>query len=135
MPCYVNFTYLHPRGDALRSRGLPEIDETIESDRRTRTLHLALADTHGSALHGWARIWDLGRAALLFDQLGPVRAARARADLRKAVRLGKGALLDLVGLSVKGEVFFRETVIGASRAGRFGRLLRKAATGAGAPGR
>jgi hypothetical protein len=124
LPCYVNFTYLHPRGDAVRDRGLPEIDETIEADRRTLALHRAIASRHPEAGHGWARIWDLGRARALFDALGPRRAASARADLAAAASLGKGALSDLVGLGVGGEVFVHETVVGRSPGGQFARLLR-----------
>jgi len=133
-PYYLNFTYIHPLEEAVRSRGIPRIDAAIGDDAHTLTLHKRFADSHPEGTHGWARVWDIGRATELIDALGENRADRVRSDLARAVEKGEGGLLDLVGLGLDQSVFFRETTLGRSPSGRFARLLARihpATVGAG----
>jgi pyruvate-formate lyase-activating enzyme len=122
---YANFTYLHPAGEALRSRGLPAVRPTIAWDETTLRLHEAFAREHAQGTHGWTRVWDLGRARALFDALGKGAAHRARRDLGLAANKGIGDLYDLVGLGLHGQVFYREHVIGQTKTARFDRLFAK----------
>ena len=125
VPYYLNFTYLHPLEKAVRSRGLPRIDGQIADDVQTLKLHKQFADSHPAGTHGWARVWDIGRASGLIDTLGKAKARRIRKDLARAVEKGEGGLLDLVGLGLGNTVFFRETTLGRSPSGRFTRLLAR----------
>lgn len=125
IPCYVNFAYVHPKELGVRGRGIPEIHGDNEADRKTLGLHEVYASAHPGCTHGWARIWDIGRARALIDDLGPIASEQVRQDLARAVQSGKGDLHDLVGLGLNGKVFFREQNIGSTPAGHFDRLLAR----------
>ncbi|MBI3183657.1 MAG: radical SAM protein [Myxococcales bacterium] len=115
MPCYLAFTFIHPRELGLRGKGEPAVDERVPQDLRSLALLRRLTGRFPFASLGWARLWDLGRARGVFRRLGSALATEVRADLARAAASGEGDLLDLVGLSVNGEVFFRERTLGRAR--------------------
>jgi hypothetical protein len=124
---HLNFIYLRPREPGMRGRGVPGIDPRLPEDAETRIAHARWAERCGPAgsglvTHGWARVWERGRARGLLDALEPAVRREVRADLRRAARRDR---FDVVGLHGDGTVFHGEQPLGRTRSGRFAPLLRR----------
>lgn len=104
MACHLNHVYLHPMSAGMRGKGLCEVDERIEADLRTgETQAVWAAQAEDLLSHGWARLWDRGRALKLIDDLGSELAAELRCDLARAGR--EDPLPSLIGLTWDGRRF------------------------------
>lgn len=104
MACYLNYVYLHPLSAGMRGKGLCDVDGRIEADMRTGEAQAGWAAQADDLLsHGWARLWDRGRASALIDDLGPELAAELRCNLAQASR--EAPLPPLLGLTWDGRSF------------------------------
>ena len=104
MACHLNHVYLHPMSAGMRGKGFCEVDKRIEADMRTAVAQARWAAQADDLLsHGWARLWDKGRASRLIDELGPGLAAELRSDLARASR--EAPLPTLRGLTWDGRSF------------------------------
>ncbi|MBW2704401.1 MAG: radical SAM protein [Deltaproteobacteria bacterium] len=87
MACHLNHVYLHPLSPGMRGKGLCWVDGRIEADMRTGEAQEGWAAQADDLLsHGWARLWDRGRASALIDELGPELSVELRRDLTQANR-------------------------------------------------
>lgn len=105
VPSYLNFTYLRPRKLGMRGKGRVPVDDRISADVETAAAHRRWAELLPEGGHGWARIWDEGRAQSVIGGLGSELARLIRMELGKARASGKGGLDDLLGLGLDGSVF------------------------------
>lgn len=115
VPSYLNFTYLRPRKLGMRGKGQVPVDDRISADLETAAAHRRWAAQLPEGCHGWARIWDEGRAQSVIGGLGRELAPLIRMELGKARASGKGALDDLVGLGLDGKVFCGHSEIGLAQ--------------------
>lgn len=110
MPAFLNFTYFRPLAAGMRGKGRIEVDARIGADRETARIHAEWARRLPDGCHGWARIWDAGRARALIRGLGRGLASEVLNGIRRAEG-EKDGLEDLMGFGCDGRILAGERAL------------------------